>query len=286
MEYLVAVVEEGSFSAAAERLGVTQPTLSHQIRALEKDVGVPLLERTAGRVRSGRVLLTPMGREYLPHAVAALRSARLARRTGAGEPGPVVLRIATMYSIALGVVPPAVRVWLAGHPGAEVEVAEFASGTALERHVAAGGADLGVGPLPARWDGPVHPLGEEELVLVLPEGDPLAGRERLALRELADRPWVLYDTGNALAPLVAGACAEAGFEPTAAVRTHHSATALQLAAAGLGPALVPAGVLEPQLPVAVLRPIPPVRRVLAAYLSGSPSPAATSFIETLLTTPA
>ncbi|MDX6744818.1 LysR family transcriptional regulator [Actinocorallia sp. A-T 12471] len=275
MEYLVTVVEEGSFTAAAERLGVTQPTLSHQIRALERAVGVPLLERLPGRV-----LLTPMGREYLPHAVAALRSARLA--LGAGAPGPVTLRIATMYSIALGVVPPAVRTWLAAEPGAEVEVAEFASGTALERHVAAGGADLGVGPLPARWDGPVYELGEEELVIVLPVGDPLAARSPLPLRELADRPWVLYDSGNALAPLVAAACAEAGFAPRAAVRTHHSATALQLAASGLGPALVPTGVLEPGLPVVAVQPSPPIRRTLAAYLSDDPSPAASRFVAVLL----
>ncbi|ROO88640.1 DNA-binding transcriptional LysR family regulator [Actinocorallia herbida] len=280
MEYLVTVVEEGSFTAAAERLGVTQPTLSHQVRVLEREVGVPLLERLPGRV-----LLTPMGREYLPHAVAALRSARLALGEGTGRPGPVHLRIATMYSIALGVVPPAVRAWLAAEPGAEVEVVEFASGTALERHVAAGGADLGVGPLPARWDGPLYELGEEELVLVLPVGDPLAGRADLPLRELADRPWVLYDAGNALAPLVAAACADAGFEPVAAVRTHHSATAVQLAASGLGPALVPTGVLEPGLPVVALRPSPPIRRTLAAYLPGPPSPATSRFITHLLPGP-
>lgn len=279
MEYLLAVVEEGSFTAAAQRLGVTQPTLSHQIRALERAVGVPLLERT-----SARVLLTPMGREYLPHAEAALRAARLARRAGAGARGPVLLKVGTMYSIALGLVPPAIRAWRAAEPGAEVEVSEFASSAALEGHVAAGSSDLGVGPLPDRWDGPLHELGTEDLMLVLPEGDPRAagGRAALPLRELADRPWVLYDERNALAPLVARACAEAGFTPRAAVRTRHTATALQLAAAGLGPALVPAGVLEPGLPVTALRPDPPVRRTLAAYLSGSPSPAAASFVALLL----
>jgi len=278
MEYLVAVVEEGSFTAAAQRLGVTQPTLSHQIRVLEGEVGAPLLERT-----SGRILLTPMGREYLPHAEAALRSARSARRAGAGAESPVLLRVGTMYSLALGIVPPAVRAWLASEPGAEVEVSEFVSSGDLENHVAAGSADLGVGPMPGRWDGPVYELGEENLVLVLPEGDPLAveGRVSLDLRELSDRPWVLYDERYALAPLVVQACAKAGFTPRAAVRTRHAATALQLAAAGLGPALIPESVLEPGLPVTVLRPGPPIRRMLAAYLAGPPSPAVSGFITAL-----
>ncbi|WP_460308434.1 LysR family transcriptional regulator [Actinocorallia aurea] len=280
MEYLVTVVEEGSFTAAAERLGVTQPTLSHQIRALERDVGVPLLERLPGRV-----LLTPMGREYLPHAVAALRSARLAAGEGAGRAGPARLRIATLYSIALGVVPPAVRAWRAADPGAEVEVAEFASVSALEGHVASGGADLGIGPRPTRWSGPLYELGEEELVLVLPPGDPLADYPHVPLRALSDRPWVLYDADNALAPLVAAACAEAGFEPRAAVRTHHSATALQLAAAGLGPALVPSGVLDPALPVTPTHPTPPIRRHLAAFMTDPPSPSTARFL-TFLQNPA
>lgn len=277
MEYLLAVVEEGSFTAAAQRLGISQPTLSHQIRALEEEVGVPLLERAPGRV-----LPTPMGREYLPHAEAALRGVRLARRAVSGERSPVLLRVGTMYSIALGIVPPALRAWLASEPGAEVEVTEFASSTALEDHVASGAADLGVGPRPARWDGPLYELGEEDLLLVLPEGDPLAGgRSSLDLRETAGRPWVLYDERNALAPLAAQAFARAGFSPRAAVRTRHTATALQLAAAGLGPALVPESVLEPGLPVEVLRPVPPVRRTLAAYLPGEPSPAVAGFLAVL-----
>src|SRR4051812_50023165 len=70
MQYLVAVVEEGSFTRAAQRLFVSQPALSHQIKALEKGVGGALLERQPNAVQ-----LTPMGRAFLPHAAAAVRSA-------------------------------------------------------------------------------------------------------------------------------------------------------------------------------------------------------------------
>src|SRR4051794_41945676 len=75
MEYFAAVVEEGSFTRAAERLFVTQPALSHQIKALEKSVGGALLER-----RPHAVYLTPMGRAFLPHATAAVRAADEAYR--------------------------------------------------------------------------------------------------------------------------------------------------------------------------------------------------------------
>src|SRR3954451_15973878 len=96
MEYLLAVVEEGSFTRAAQRLSVSQPALSHQIRALERAVGHPLLERLPDAVR-----LTPMGRAYVPYAVAALHSADEARHVGRphGEQDHIGLRVAALYSI-------------------------------------------------------------------------------------------------------------------------------------------------------------------------------------------
>src|SRR4051794_41948583 len=83
MEYLVAVVEEGSFTRAAQRLFVSQPALSHQVKALERSVGGPLLERQPSAVH-----LTPMGRAFLPHAVAAGRAAEEAGggARGGGQP--------------------------------------------------------------------------------------------------------------------------------------------------------------------------------------------------------
>src|SRR3954470_3598815 len=102
LEYLIAVAEEASFTRAAERLYVSQPALSHQIKALERSVGGPLLERLPQSVH-----LTPMGRAFLPHAIASVRAAEEARR-GARAVGDLEaghLSIATLHSIALGVVP-------------------------------------------------------------------------------------------------------------------------------------------------------------------------------------
>ena len=273
MEYLVAVVEEGSFTRAAQRAGISQATLSHQVRELERTVGQPLLERLPGGV-----LLTPMGRAYLPHAAAALRSVREAR--GAG-PEPARLRIATLFSIALGILPPAIRVWGAEHPEVEIEVRDFPNLDELTAHMALGVTDLAVGPRPRAWPGSVRVIGTEELVVVLGADDPLAGAGTLRLEQLADRPWILYAPENALARLVERACEAAGFVPRAAVHTRHTATAVSLAAAGLGAALAPESIIEADLDAAVLRPDPPVRRELVALATPGSGALAEGFVDLL-----
>lgn len=281
LEYLVTVVDTGSFTRAAEQLHVTQPALSHQMRALEQGLGGPLLERLPRSVR-----LTPMGRAMLPHARAALAdaerarcAARLASGTTAGE-----LQVATVYSMSLGVLPPALRVWRRDRPGVDVRLIEFRHADELREAMAAGEADVALGPLPSAWPGPVRELGVEEFVVVLPADgaseDDSSGEVDLAT--LADCAWVHYAPGNGLAELVDAACAAAGFRPRAAVRTEQTAAAPILAAAGLGPALVPANVLPARFDGRVLRPSTPVRRTLAAYTRAAPDPLTTAFIETLV----
>jgi DNA-binding transcriptional LysR family regulator len=276
MEYLVAVVEEGSFTRAAQRAGVSQATLSHQVRELERTVGQPLLERLPGAV-----LLTPMGRAYLPHAAAALRSAREARRAVGPRAEPARLRIATLFSIALGILPPAIRAWGAEHPEVEIEVRDFPNLDELTAHMALGVADLAVGPRPRAWPGTVRVIGTEQMVVVLGADDPLARAGTLRLAELADRPWILYAPENALARLVERACEAAGFTPRAAVHTRHTATAVSLAAAGLGAALAPESIIEADLDAAVLRPDPPVRRELVALGTPGSGALAEGFVDLL-----
>jgi DNA-binding transcriptional LysR family regulator len=276
MEYLLAVVDEGSFTHAAERLFVSQPALSHQVKALEQSVGGALIER-----RPQAVHLTPLGRAFLPHAAASVRAAedarRAAREVGQLEAGE--LRIATLHSIALGVVPAAIRAWRLAHPDVSFELHEYVNIDELAEQMRHGVADVAVSTRPRGWDGPLRTLGEEELVVVLAVDDPLVNgrRRKVKLEQLADRPWTLYSPDNGLSPVVAEACAAAGFMPRPAVRTHHTATAVQLAAAGLGPALVPENVVEPGFTGALLRPDPPVRRELVAFTRDDPSPLVQAF---------
>ncbi|GAA1393266.1 LysR family transcriptional regulator [Kitasatospora putterlickiae] len=285
-EYLVTVVDTGSFTRAAELLHVTQPALSHQVRALEKAVGGPLLERLPRAVR-----LTPMGRAVLPHARAALADAerlRAAARQAAGLAGGE-LELATVYSVSLGILPPVLRAWRAAHPGVRIRLREFAHAEELRAAMAAGQADVAVGTPPGEWEGPIRELGVEEFLLVLPAGEAGETGEageatpdvRVPLADLAGRDWVHYAPGNGLADLLDAACAEAGFRPRVAVRTEQTAAAPLLAAAGLGPALVPANIVPAGFDGLVRRPEPPVRRPLVAYTRTRPDALTAAFVELL-----
>jgi DNA-binding transcriptional LysR family regulator len=283
LEYLVAVVEESSFGGAALRLYVSQPTLSQQIRALEEEVGGPLLERLARGARP-----TPAGEALLPAARAALAAASRARRSArmvlgleAGE-----LEIASVGSVALGLLPPVLRRWRARHAARTVRLHEHRDTPTLAEAVAEGSADLGIGPRPETWSGPIESLGWEEFVVVLPPGDPLRSDDgSLALAALADRDWVLFEREHALAAVTERLCAAEGFSPRAAVRTAQIAAAPALAAAGLGPALVPVNIVPGPLRRATRTLDPPRARELCAFTRAEFSPLARAFLDLIAEEP-
>src|SRR5882757_5058389 len=170
LQYFVAIADEGSFTRAAERLLVAQPSLSQQMKTLERELGGQLLERLPSGVR-----LTAAGKAFMPdarlavaHAAHAARNARSALGLQAGE-----LEVATVTSIAFGVLPPAFELWHAHYPGTTIALREYAHRKTLEDAVGAGIGDVAVGPRPRQWRGPVVELGWEELVVVLPAADPL-----------------------------------------------------------------------------------------------------------------
>lgn len=275
---MVAVVEEGSFSEGARRVRVSQSALSQQVKALEGELGYALFIRGVGGAR-----LTERGREFLPHARAALGAARAAvaaaRDAAALEGGE--LRVAALHSMAMGLVPPALGVWRLAHPAVRVALTEYGHIDLLAAAMERGDADIGVGTEPAGWAGPLRVLGEEELMLVLPEDDPLLERPSVPLEALAERAWVLYAADFGLSPLLSRVFAKAGFVPRAAARVHHTATAVELAAAGLGPALVPADVIGARHAASAVRPAEPVVRRLVAFTRDDPAPAASAFADLL-----
>jgi DNA-binding transcriptional LysR family regulator len=283
LEYLVTIVEEGSFGRAAERLYVSQPTLSQQVRALEGEIGGALLERLPRGVRA-----TPAGEALLPAARGSLAAADRARRSArmvlgleAGE-----LEIATVGAVALGLLPAVIKRWRARHPARTVRLNEYRDGPAVAEAVADGAAELGIAPRPAHWAGPVEPLGWEEFVIVLPPSDPLRAREGpIALAALADREWVLFERGHALARLTEELCSAEGFLPRPAVRTAQIAAVPVLAAAGLGPALVPVNIVPGPLRRAARRVDPPIARQLCGYARAEWSPLARAFLDLLARDP-
>lgn len=282
MEYFLTVVEEASFTRAAELLHVSQPALSHQIKALERSVGGALLERMPRGVR-----LTPMGRAFRPHAELAVRSAvqaRRAARAAAGAEGGE-LHVAAVHSVAVGVLPDVFARWRSAHPRVLLHLHEYATSEALQEQVERGTADLAVGPAPGDWPGTVVPVGEEDIVLVVPFDDRFAGRTTVALPELADRPWVRC----AMEPVVQGerfldwAYGRAGFNLRTAVFTEHTSTAVRMAAAGVGVCAAPAHIVREAVgeDCVVLTPDPPWKRTLTVFSRVPPTGAAQAFVDLL-----
>jgi len=278
LEYFVVIAREGSFTRASERLLIAQPSLSQQIRALEAELGGSLLERLPRGVR-----LTMAGQNFLPEAQAAIRHADRGRRSVRMALGleSGQLALATNTSAAAGILPSVLTHWQALHPSIEVSLSEYLHRRLLEEGVRAGDGDMAVGSPPDRWEGPIEPLGWEEFVLVLPDGDPLLANRAIGLAQLAERRWVHFAPGHGLAELVDMLCGAAGFAPRVAVRTSQVVAAPLFAAAGLGPALVPDNVV-PDSAKQLVRPARPrLVRPVVAFTRCEWSPVTRAFLEIL-----
>src|SRR5437868_7140834 len=181
LECFVAVVDEGSFTSAARRVGISQPSLSQHIRALETELDGAVLERLPRGVA-----LTPAGRSLLPEARAAVRAVERGRRGAraalaleAGE-----LEIATVLSMAVGLLPRYIKTWHERYPDVAIRLHEFSHRSRLEDAVEQGVADFAIGPLPMRtWEGPLEVVTWEEFVVIVPPSDPLAERTSVRLEE-------------------------------------------------------------------------------------------------------
>ncbi len=275
VSYFLAVADEASFTLASRKLRIAQPSLSQQVQALERDVGSTLLERTSRGLR-----LTTAGREFLPEAramVAAAERGRLAvRQTEALEGGE--LEIATVRSLAVGVLPPLIGTFRSRHPGVRIWLHEFAHRERLNDAVLAGLSDVAFGPRPSRWTGPLLSVGWEEFVVIAPPSDQLGSAGgMLDLSELSDSEWILYEPGHGLDDVVRFSCAQAGFTPRAAMRTGQAEAAVRLAASGVGVAMVPINIVPEHLSELAWRLRQPVIRELTAYARTQFSPAAAAF---------
>ena len=288
LEYFVTVVDEGSFTRAAELLQVSQPGLSHQIQALERELGGPLLERLPRRVR-----LTPAGRTALPHAPARLAHADGASSAARGALGVETreLHVGTLYSISTGILPGALRTWRRSYPELQVHLVELRHTDDLIAVMEAGPADVAVGPTPPGWDGPVREIGVEEfLIAAAPDTDLPIDPPQVRMADLAGHDWVHYTARSGLSDILDRACSRAGFQPRLSVRTEQGPSALNLARAGLGLALVPGNIVPPHFDGILLRPDPPVLRPLSVYTRVRPDPITAAFVaaiavETLVTPP-
>jgi DNA-binding transcriptional LysR family regulator len=275
LECFVAVVEFGSVTEAAARLHMSQPALSHQIVALERELGTPVVERLPRGVRP-----TVAGRAVVADARAAVAAAERVVATGravaTGAGGQ--LRIGCAESMTAGLLAPVLRGWHRRRPDVHLALTEVTSADALAELVSSGQADIGIGPMPSRWDGPVSLVGQEEVVVAMATAAAgAAATGPMTFAEVAERPAVGYHPDNGLGGWLDEIAAQHGVTLAAVTRTRQASTAAQLAAAGLGVALVPTTALPSSFPGAV-RPLePPLTRAVVVLLANPSDPLAQRF---------
>jgi DNA-binding transcriptional LysR family regulator len=241
LRYFVAVAEELHFRRAAERLLMSQPPLSHQIRALEDELGAVLLERTRRSVQ-----LTPAGEAFLRDARAVLadleRAGHNARRIHDGQTG--LLRVSFAGSALLSLLPRVVHELAETHPEIDVELRERSTSDQV-RALGAGATDLGLAPLPVAGPGvDATVLVREPTVAAVPAGHPLARARGLTLRRLAEFPFVLFPREQAPGyhDRLMTAITSAGTPPRVIQQAAETQTIIGLVASGAGVSLVPASV--------------------------------------------
>ncbi|WP_433755895.1 LysR family transcriptional regulator [Nocardia sp. CA-135398] len=259
LECLVAVLDCGSVTEAATRLHMSQPALSHQLAALEREIGTPVVQRLPRGVRP-----TAAGRAIVADARAALAAAERVVNTGravaAGTDGQ--LRIGCAESMTAGLLAPVLRAWHRRYPGIYLALTEQSSADALAELAVSGQVDIAVGPQPSRWDGSLDVIGEEEIVAALPANEQSSAAVTFA--DLARHPIVHYHPDNGLGTWLDEIAADHGVTLTAATRTRQVTTAAQLAAAGLGIALVPTTALAASFTGAVASMKPRLTRQIVA----------------------
>jgi DNA-binding transcriptional LysR family regulator len=241
LRYFLAVAEELNFSRAAVRLHIAQPPLSQQIRQLEEELGLQLLERGSRPLR-----LTEAGRFFKTEAQSLLaqldQAVAGARRIGRGEVGWI--GIGYVGSAMNLLLPPVLRRFHAEHPGVEVllyEMLAFEQPPALlDRRIHVGFVRPGID----HADLIEELLYEEPMSVALPSDHRWAGRSEIAIAELADEPVVLYGgpmTRGIDSSFLLSTFRAFGVEPKVAVQSQHADSALGLVAAGMGVALTAAG---------------------------------------------
>lgn len=243
VHYFVVVAKRLSFTNAAEELGIAQPALSQQIRGLERELGVTLLERT-----SRRVMLTDAGGVFLRHAEQLMADANRARLEMKEFAGLV------QGKVTVGVIPNLGTVWLAQllsaflkrYPGIEISLTEDTT-QGLQNALHEGKLDLALlhdSPEGTPTGITTFPLFSEELVLGVSQKHPLAIRSSVRLNELRDEPWVMIKSGSVIRHSLHRAMEGAGFSPRIVCESGSSATICALVSAGLGVAILPRSIFE------------------------------------------
>jgi DNA-binding transcriptional LysR family regulator len=293
LRYFVAVAEELHFHRAAQRLHISQPPLSQQIRALERELGVTLLSRNRRRVA-----LTAAGEGFLDDARSILaaveRASERARGIARGSLGTLAIGFvgSAMFSPKL---PQILREFRARHPDVELVLRELPTTVQLAA-LAAGELDVGVirGPVDVtELDGQLElmTIQRERLVAALPADHPLAARRRLRPQDLRGESFVILTRREApgLYAGLAAAMGDAGGLPDDVLEVAEMQTIISLVAGGFGVSLVPASVGQVDRSGVTFRPIAgptPTIELEIAWRPGADSPVRDEFLSVARPRPA
>src|ERR1700722_17194351 len=285
LQILCEVAKHGSFSAAAEALGYTQPAISRQIATLEAETGTTLVRRVpsgAMLTDAGKLLVTRANAifaqlddtEYELRSLLGLSSGRL--------------RISSFASAASAIVPLAVIRYRELYPKVELTITAAEPNDALPR-LQAGELDLSLSHDPNWGDAAlgievVH-LFDDPMYIALPPNHPLVSVEPLSLANFAEEPWMLsMPTTCPDARLFQRSCLEAGFTPRVALENDDYTALLGFVAAGMGVALIPEmvnRVVRADVAIRELRPAPPARPISVAMAADYRSAAAGALVDVL-----
>jgi DNA-binding transcriptional LysR family regulator len=241
--YFLTVAQTRHFTVAAQQLQIAQPSLSQQVRALEKSLGADLFDRIPGNIT-----LTPAGEALLPIAQRITADVETARQ----EVRELVelrsgrVRLGAPPSLFTGLLPAVARLYRQRYPGIRLVIDESGSRDLVSK-AAAGALDLALLVLPLHADDPAlvtTPLLREDLVVVssVHEPPPTDGRP-IAVAQLRGRPLVMFRPGYDLREVTVSACRKAGFAPTLAVEGGEMDAVLSMVEAGLGLAVLPSTVV-------------------------------------------
>lgn len=237
LEYLIALADTKHFRKAADNCGVSQPTLSGQIRKLEDELGTILLERT-----SRKVLFTQAGLTLVEQAKAVLREVKVLREMASNQgkemSGPLHIGvIPTLGPYISPIILPALK---ARYPELDLYIYEIQTSTLVEQ-LESGQLDCGIVALGKESEPFIEvPICREKMLLAISSSHPWAAQNRLDLQWLRDKEMLMLDDGHCLRTHTMDYCLSIGAKENKRIKANSLETLRNMVAAGVGMAFMPA----------------------------------------------
>jgi LysR family transcriptional regulator, hydrogen peroxide-inducible genes activator len=236
LRYVCAIAETGSFSRAAERCKIAQPSLSQQVLKLEEDLGAKLFDRLGRSIR-----ITEAGRAFLPHARSILERLETARSSVAEKSADLRGNVAVgaIPTVAPYLMPRYTAAFAKKYPDAKMRIIEETTPILVEslRDLS---IDLAILALPLRHkDLDLFPIRTEPLFVALQKYHPRAAAESLALKSLRGERFVMLRDGHCFRDLSVATCTHARITPNIAFESDQFSSVLGMVAAGVGISIVP-----------------------------------------------